>query len=71
MSLGPGDVKPGLGPSADYCVDCQIKDNTHQDVESNKDLWVLMLSFKKKGRVRTVVAEFDGDCGVKRTMSTA
>ena len=59
QTKAPGDVKPGLGPSADYCVDCQIKDGTHDEVAFNKDFWVLMLFFKKKGR--TVVAEFDGE----------
>jgi len=59
QTKAPGDVKPGLGPSADYCVDCQIRDNTHQEVTYHKDFWILMLFFKKKGR--TVVAEFDGE----------
>ena len=48
QTKAPGDVKPGLGPSADYCVDCQIKDGTHNEVEFNKDLWVLMLFFQKE-----------------------
>ena len=59
QTKAPGDVKSGLGPSADYCVDCQIKDNTHQEVAFHTDFWILMLSFKKKGR--TVVAEFDDE----------
>ena len=49
QTKAPGDVKPGLGPSTDYCVDCQIRDDTHQEVAFHK----------KKGH--TVVAEFDGE----------
>ena len=59
QTKAPGHVKAGLGPSADYCVDSQIVDKTHIEVQYDPKFWIYLLFFKKKGR--TVVAEFDGE----------
>lgn len=59
QTKAPRHVKAGLGPSADYCVDSQIQDKTHIEVQYDPKFWVYLLFFKKKGR--TVVAEFDGE----------
>ena len=59
QTKAPGYVKAGLGPSADYCVDSQLRDQTHKEVQYDPKFWIYLLFFKKKGR--TVVAEFDGE----------
>ena len=59
QTKAPGYVKAGLGPSADYCVDSQLRDLTHKEVQYDPKYWIYLLFFKKKGR--TVVAEFDGE----------
>jgi hypothetical protein len=44
-----GDVKPGLGPSADYCVDCQIKDGTHNGLNSTQTFGSSCFKKERKG----------------------
>jgi hypothetical protein len=61
QTKAPGYVKPSLGPSADYCIDCQINDGTHNEVEFNTDVWVLMLFFQKE-RANDASPKFDQWC---------
>lgn len=58
QTRAPGYTKTGLGPSCDYCIDCAIRDGSHQDVEWSREYWIVLLFFQKKGR--KIIAEFDG-----------
>ena len=48
QTKAPGYVKAGLGPSADYCVDQQIRDGTHTEVKYDKNFWIYLLFLRRK-----------------------
>ena len=48
QTKAPGYVKDGLGPSADYCVDSQLRDQTHKAVRYGPKFWISCRSSRRK-----------------------